>query len=102
MQQPRNPLFDELARAAGGAMNALAGLKGEIEALIRQQMEKLMAGMDMIPREEFEVVRDMAAKARQEQEALEKRVAALEARLGEAPAAPAKPKKPAAPRKPKV
>lgn len=89
--QTQNPFFDDLARMAGGALGALSGLRAEMEALIRQQMERFMAGTDMVPREEFEVVRDMAIKAREEQEALAKRVADLEARLAAAdPAAPAK------------
>lgn len=86
--QTQNPFFDDIARMAGGALGALSGLRAEMEALVRQQMERFMAGTDMVPREEFEVVRDMAIKAREEQEALAKRVAELEARLaGVAPAA---------------
>ncbi|CAA7623554.1 accessory factor UbiK family protein [Magnetospirillum sp. UT-4] len=102
--QTQNPFFDDLARMAGGAMGALSGLKAEMEALIRQQMERFMAGADMVPREEFEVVRDMAAKARAENEALAARVAEIEAKLaGAAPAAAAKPAaRPRAPRTPKA
>lgn len=84
--QTQNPFFDDIARMAGGALGALSGLRAEIEALIRQQMERFMAGADMVPREEFEVVRDMAIKARTEQEALLVRVAALEAALAQTPA----------------
>lgn len=96
--QTQNPFFDDLARMAGGALGALSGLRAEMEALIRQQMERFMAGADVVPREEFEVVRDMAIKAREEQEALARRVAELEARLAAAApsegdeAAPAKPR----------
>ncbi|HSV28857.1 MAG TPA: accessory factor UbiK family protein, partial [Candidatus Omnitrophota bacterium] len=79
--QTQNPFFDDLARMAGGALGALSGLKAEVEALVRQQMEKMTAGMDMVSREEFEAVRDMASKARTENEALAKRVAELEAHL---------------------
>lgn len=81
--QTQNPFFDDLARMAGGALGALSGLKAEIEALMRQQMERFMAGVDMVPREEFEVVRDMAQKAREENEALAQRLAALEAKLAD-------------------
>lgn len=81
--QTQNPFFDDLARMAGGALGALSGLRAEMEGLIRQQMERFMAGTDMVPREEFEVVRDMAIKAREEQEALIRRIADLEARLAE-------------------
>jgi BMFP domain-containing protein YqiC len=97
--QTQNPFFDDLARMAGGAMGALSGLRAEIEALMRQQMERFMAGADMVPREEFEVVRDMAVKARGEQDALARRVEELEARLAALAGAPAAAAKPARSRK---
>jgi BMFP domain-containing protein YqiC len=81
--QTQNPFFDDLARMAGGALGALSGLKAEVEALVRQQFERFMAGADMVPRDEFEAVRALAIKARTEQEDLEVRVAALEAKLAE-------------------
>lgn len=81
--QTQNPFFDDLARMAGGALGALSGLKAEIEALVRQQLERFMAGADMVPRDEFEAVRALAIKARSEQEDLEARVAALEAKIAE-------------------
>jgi BMFP domain-containing protein YqiC len=81
--QSQNPFFDDLARVASGAMGALSGLRAEMEAMIRQQMERVTSSLDMVPREEFEVVRAMAAKARMEQDALEDRVKALEAKLAE-------------------
>lgn len=103
--QTQNPFFDDIARMAGGALGALSGLRTEIETLIRQQMERFTSGMDMVSRDEFEAVRDMAAKARAEQEALAKRVADLEARLAAtsvpAPAS-AKPKAAPRPRKAKA
>lgn len=79
--QSQNPFFDDLARVASGAMGALSGLRAEMEALMRQQFERFTAGLDLVPREEFEVVRAMAQKAREEQENLVARVAELEARL---------------------
>ncbi len=105
--QVDNRLLDDLARMAGGAAGALSGVRGEVEARLKQQLERILAEMDVVPREEFEVVKAMAAKARSEQEALEKRVAALEAALAGGkpvarkvpPASPAKKKgrgKPAA------
>lgn len=81
--QTQNPFLDDLARMAGGALGALSGLKAEIEALVRQQFERFMAGADMVPRDEFEAVRALAIKARSEQEDLEVRVAALEAKITE-------------------
>jgi BMFP domain-containing protein YqiC len=93
----QNPLFDDIARVAGGALGALSGVKAELEALVRQQMERLTSGMDLVSRDEFEAVRAMAVKARQEQEALAARVAQLEAQLAAKPAVtiaatPAKPR----------
>ena len=74
-------LIDDLARVAGGALGALAGMREEVEARLRQQFERILAGMDLVTREEFEVVRAMAQKARAEQEKLAKRVAELERQL---------------------
>lgn len=79
--QTDNRLLDDLARVASGALGALTGVRGEIETRLREQFERILGRMDLVTREEFEAVRAMAAKARAEQEALEKRVASLEARL---------------------
>jgi BMFP domain-containing protein YqiC len=79
--QSQNRFFDDIARVAGGAMGALSGVRGEIEARFRDQLERVLAGMDVVSREEFEAVKAMAAKAREEQEILARRVAELEARL---------------------
>ena len=79
--QTENRLFDDLARMAGGALNALTGLKGEMEAMVRQQLEQFIGTLKLVTQEDFETVRLMAAKARDEQEALVARVAALEAEV---------------------
>jgi BMFP domain-containing protein YqiC len=79
--QTRGRVFDDMARLANGAVGALAGAGRELEAMIRAQIEKLLANMDLVRRDEFEAVKAMAAKARAEQERLEARVALLEARL---------------------
>ena len=81
--QTENRLLDDLARVAGGAFGALAGIRNEIEELVKQRLERLLADLDHVPREEFEAVKAMAEKARIEQETLEKRVATLEAALAE-------------------
>lgn len=92
--QTQNKLLDDLARVAGGALGVAAGIREEAEANLREQFERLLGRMDLVRREEFEAVRAMAAKAREEQEALAARVTALEAALTSAPAAAAaKPKK---------
>jgi BMFP domain-containing protein YqiC len=80
--QSRNPILDDLAKVATGAMSALGGVKEEVEARIRDQMARILDGMELPRRDEFEAVKAMAAKAREENERLAARVAALEARLG--------------------
>jgi BMFP domain-containing protein YqiC len=79
--QSQSRFFDDLARVAAGAAGALSGVRGEIEARARDQLERVLAGMDLVSREEFEAARTMAAKARDEQERLLRRVEELEARL---------------------
>jgi BMFP domain-containing protein YqiC len=88
--QTENPLLDDLARVATGALGALTGMRAEVEARIRDQLERVFARMDLVTREEFDAVRAMAAKARLEQEALARRLEALEGRLQAPEAAPAK------------
>jgi len=97
--QVDNKLLDDLARVAAGAAGTVSGLRDEFEAQMRQRMERLLARMDVVSREEFEVVRELATNARREQEALEKQVAALERRLAEigGPPAPKPAPKPAPP-----
>lgn len=79
--QTRSRFFDDLARMANGAAGVAAGMREEIEALAQQRLERLLSGLDLVTREEFDAVKAVAAKARSEQEALEKRVQALEAEL---------------------
>jgi BMFP domain-containing protein YqiC len=79
--QTQNPLLDDLARVATSALGALTGMRAEVEARIRDQLERVLARMDMVTREEFEAARAMAAKARTEQEGLMARLEAIEARL---------------------
>jgi BMFP domain-containing protein YqiC len=79
--QSQSRFFDDLARVAAGAAGALSGVRGEIEARARDQLERVLAGMDLVSREEFEAARAMAAKARDEQERLLRRLEELEARL---------------------
>ena len=81
--QVDNRFLDDLARVANGAVGALSGVREEVEVMVRQRAERLLADMDLVTREEFEAVKAVAAKARLEQEALEDRVATLEAALAE-------------------
>ena len=79
--QTENRFFDDLARVASGAVGTIANIRAEIETLIKQRLERMLSDMDLVPREEFDAVKAMAAKAREEQEVLVKRVVALEKSL---------------------
>ncbi len=79
--QSQNRVLDDLARVASGALGVAAGLREEVEARLREQFERVLSRMEVVSREEFEVVQAMAAKAREEQELLNERLIALEARL---------------------
>jgi len=79
--QTSNRFFDDLAKMANGAMSAAAGVREEFEQMIRQQFERFLGEHDLVTYEEFAAVRDQAAAARVEQEALAKRISALEAEI---------------------
>ena len=79
--QTSNRFFDDLAKMASGAASTVVGVRQEIEALVRQRIERLVADFDLVRRDEFEAVKAMAANARAEQERLERRLAELEAKL---------------------
>jgi BMFP domain-containing protein YqiC len=87
--QTQDPFLDDLARVAQGVVGGLSGLKHEIDTRLREQLERVLSRMDLVSREEFEVVKAMAAKARDEQEAMAARLAALEAKLATPPDRPA-------------
>ena len=82
--QTQNKILDDVARVASGALGVASEMRNEFEGLLRQQLERLVNQMDLVSREEFEAVKAMAAKAREEQELLAERVAALEAKLAAA------------------
>lgn len=77
-----NRILDEFAKLVTDAAGAAQGVRREMEAAFRAQAERILNSMDVVQREEFEAVRDMALKARAENKALTERLAALEARLG--------------------
>ena len=79
--QSRNRLFDDLARVANGALGVAAGMREEIDARMREQVERVLGRLDLVTREEFDAVRAMAVKAREEQETLLARIADLEGKL---------------------
>ncbi|GGE40146.1 hypothetical protein GCM10007276_16830 [Agaricicola taiwanensis] len=81
MTQTRSRLFDGMAQLMTDAVGAAEGVKREVDTMVRSQAEKILADLDLVRREEFDAVRDMAAKARAENEALSARLEALEQRL---------------------
>lgn len=89
--QTENKFIDDLSKVASSALGVVSGLRDEAESALRARMERLLSNMDLVTREDFEVVRDMAVKAREENEALKKRLEALEAKSS-APKTTAKPK----------
>ena len=81
MTQTSNRVFDELARLMTDAAGAAQGMRREVETLMRTQGERILREMDVVPREEFEAVKAMAAKAREENETLAARLDAIEREL---------------------
>jgi len=89
--QTTNRFFDEVARLMNDAAGAAQGMRREFETLFRSQAERVMRELDVVRREDFEAVKDMARIAREENESLKARVAVLEAVLGRAGTAPERP-----------
>jgi BMFP domain-containing protein YqiC len=83
MTQTSNRFFDEIARLMNDAAGVAQGVRREVDTLFRSQAERWLHDLDLVKREEFEAVKDMARLAREENEALKARVTALEARLGQ-------------------
>jgi BMFP domain-containing protein YqiC len=81
MTQTTNRFLDEMSRLMNDAAGAAQGVKREIDAVVRHQAERILADLDLVKREEFEAIKEMARLAREENEALKTRLAALEARL---------------------
>jgi len=83
MPQTQSRFFDDLSRLMTDAAGLAEGARREAQTFARTQMERVMSGMDVVSREEFEAVKEMAARARDDNEKLLLRVAALEAKLAE-------------------
>jgi BMFP domain-containing protein YqiC len=79
--QTENTVFDDLARLMTGALGMAQGVQDEAKSFIRAQADRFVADMDLVGREEFEAMKQLAAEAREEVDALKERLAALEARL---------------------
>jgi len=79
--QTRDKLFDDLSQLMTNAAGMAQGVKAEMDTAMRSWVERWLADSNLVTREEFDAVREMAARAREENERLEARIAALEARL---------------------
>jgi len=87
MTQTTNRFFDEIGRLMNDAAGAAQGMKREFDTVVRSQAERILRDLDIVKREEFEAVKEMARLAREENETLKTRIAALEAKLGASPSA---------------
>jgi BMFP domain-containing protein YqiC len=81
--QTRNRIMDDLSQLMTNAAGVAQGMKDEAESVFKSRAERMLRDMDLVTREEFEAARDMAAKARDENERLEARIVVLEAKLAE-------------------
>jgi BMFP domain-containing protein YqiC len=84
MTQTNNRFFDEVGRLMNDAAGVATGVRREFDTVVRTQAERILRDLDIVQREEFEAVKEMARLAREENEELKARIAALEARLGPA------------------
>src|SRR5262245_14459283 len=82
MTQTSNRFFDEVAKLMNDAAGVASGVRREFDTMMRTQAERILRDLDVVQREEFEAVKEMARLAREENEALKARIAALEAKLG--------------------
>ncbi|MEX0307108.1 accessory factor UbiK family protein [Ruegeria sp. SCSIO 43209] len=79
--QTRNKILDDMSQLMTNAMGVAQGAREEAENAMKSMMDRWLADRDFVTREEFDAVRAMAQKAREENGALEQRIAALEAKL---------------------
>jgi BMFP domain-containing protein YqiC len=96
MTQTTNRFFDEVARLMNDAAGVAQGVRREFETMVRAQAERILRDLDVVKREEFEAVKEMARLAREENEALKARIDALEARQKSTEAPPTGPVAPGA------
>ncbi len=85
MVQTTNRFFDEMARLMNDAAGVASGVRKEVETIFQAQAERILRNLDVVTREEFEAIKEMAAKAREENERLAARIAELEKKLGATP-----------------
>ena len=89
MTQTSNRIFDEMARLMNDAAGVAQGVRREFDTLFRAQAERILRELDVVQREEFEAVKEMARLAREENEALKARLEALEGKAGDKAEKPA-------------
>jgi BMFP domain-containing protein YqiC len=82
MTQTTNRFLDEVARLMNDAAGVASGVRREVDTVFRNQADRILRELDVVKREEFEAVKDMARIAREENEALKARIAAMEAKIG--------------------
>jgi BMFP domain-containing protein YqiC len=99
MAQTTGRLYDEFAKLMNDATGVAAGMRREFETVLRTQAERILRDLDVVQREEFEAVKEMARLAREENEALKARIAALEAKVAAVPT-PSNPVQPQVPPQP--
>ncbi len=89
MTQTTGKIFDDLAKLMTNAAGAAQGVRREVDTLVRSQAERVLNDLEVVSRDEFDVVREMAVKAREENEALAARIAILEAKIAKLESSPA-------------
>lgn len=87
--QSENKIFEDLSKVATAAMGTMAGVGREVETMVRSRVREMIGGLDMVGRDEFEAVKEMAATARAEVDALKAEIAGLRATQKPAPKPPA-------------
>ena len=83
--QSRNRLLDDIAKVANTAISSLAGVKDELEAIARHQLERYLSNLNLVEREEFEVIKAMVEKTRLQNLELNKKIESLEKKIKKRP-----------------
>ena len=76
--QTKNRFFSDVTKLAGGALGTLDSIRREVEEMVRHQLERMVSKLDLVTRDEFDVIKEMAVKARQEQAKINSRLAKIE------------------------
>jgi len=76
--QTKNRFFSDVTKLAGGALGTLDSIRREVEEMVRHQLERMLSKLDLVTRDEFDAIKEMAVKARQEQEKINTRLAKIE------------------------